>query len=103
MPGGDRTGPVGNGPFTGRGLGYCVSNQAPVSPAYGRGLGNRRGFARGLRRGYGNYPYPAPLYNNGPENRESDVAYLKETARSLENELNHVKDQIGKLEDKETE
>lgn len=24
MPGGDRTGPIGMGPMTGRGLGYCT-------------------------------------------------------------------------------
>ncbi len=103
MPCGDRTGPVGNGPFTGRRLGYCAGNQVPAGPVYGRGMGNRRGFARGMRRGYGNYPYSAPLYNNEPENRESDVAYLKETARALEDELNHVKGQIEKLKDNNTE
>ena len=37
MPGRDRTGPAGDGPATGRGLGPC-----------GRGLGYRRGFERGF-------------------------------------------------------
>ena len=53
MPGGDRTGPDGNGSLTGRGLGRCSGSDAPgrgsnVSPR--RGLGrqaNREG--RGFR------------------------------------------------------
>jgi len=37
MPGQDGTGPMGQGPLTGRGLGPC-----------GRGLAFRRGFGRGF-------------------------------------------------------
>jgi Family of unknown function (DUF5320) len=37
MPRQDKTGPLGQGPLTGRGLGPC-----------GRGLGMRRGFGRGM-------------------------------------------------------
>jgi hypothetical protein len=40
MPGMDRTGPLGQGPLTGRGLGPC-------------GAGFRRGFGRGMGRGFG--------------------------------------------------
>ncbi|MBA7569646.1 hypothetical protein ES708_11387 [subsurface metagenome] len=29
MPGGDRTGPTGMGPMTGRGVGYCAGYQVP--------------------------------------------------------------------------
>ncbi len=35
MPGGDKTGPIGYGPLTGRGMGSC-----------GAGLGRGRGFRR---------------------------------------------------------
>lgn len=38
MPGFDRTGPLGQGPLTGRGLGPC-----------GTGVGFRRGFGRRVR------------------------------------------------------
>jgi len=41
MPGQDGTGPNGQGPMTGRGLGSCGK---------GLGLGMRRGFGRGLGR-----------------------------------------------------
>jgi len=37
MPGQDRTGPLGQGALTGRGLGPC-----------GKGIGFRRGFGRGF-------------------------------------------------------
>lgn len=37
MPGQDQTGPLGQGPMTGRGMGFC-------------GKGFRRGFGRGFRR-----------------------------------------------------
>ena len=74
MPGGDRTGPRGQGPMTGRGAGYCAGYPVPgyMNPApgggYGMGRGGGRGFGRGMgfRRGFGAgwavpavYPPPA--------------------------------------------
>jgi len=49
MPAGDGTGPVGRGPRTGRGAGYCSGYDAPgwVNPGPGRGLGRGRGGAWG--------------------------------------------------------
>lgn len=51
MPGGDRTGPRGMGPMTGRGVGFCagfgVPGYANPVPARGWGLGFGRGFHRG--------------------------------------------------------
>jgi len=47
MPGGDRTGPAGLGPMTGRRAGYCAGYQAPGYvnpwPRFGRGIGFGRG------------------------------------------------------------
>ena len=54
MPGGDRTGPLGMGPMTGRAAGYCAgySNPGFTNPVFGRGV---RGFGRGFfGRGRGN-------------------------------------------------
>lgn len=79
MPAGDRTGPRGLGPRTGRGLGYCSGFGAPgfMYPGpglgYGGGFGFGRGFGRGMGRGRGfwrprfgrfwGYPYsPMPPY-----------------------------------------
>ena len=42
MPGRDRTGPIGAGPMTGRGLGFCTGTGLGM----GLGLGCRRGFRR---------------------------------------------------------
>jgi hypothetical protein len=44
MPGRDRTGPIGAGPMTGRGLGFCTGTGLGM----GLGLGCRRGFGRGF-------------------------------------------------------
>jgi len=68
MPRGDRSGPDGMGPMTGRGLGYCAGSDRPGFMAdepprggagYGRGYGargrGRMGYGRGFGygRGYG--------------------------------------------------
>jgi hypothetical protein len=54
MPGRDRTGPLGAGPRTGRGLGYCSGYNRPgftnPNPVFRGGLGfGRRGMGRGWR------------------------------------------------------
>ncbi len=53
MPGGDRTGPWGAGPMTGRAAGFCAGYDVPgyMNPAFGRGFGGGRG--RGYGRGFG--------------------------------------------------
>lgn len=53
MPRGDRTGPSGMGPMTGRGAGYCAGYPTPgyMNPGWGRGGGGGRG--RGFFGGYG--------------------------------------------------
>lgn len=50
MPGGDRTGPGGFGPMTGRAAGYCAGYGMPgyANPTLGRGYG-------GWGRGYGGW------------------------------------------------
>lgn len=42
MPRGDRTGPDGKGPKTGRGLGYCSGSKTAGYTKSGRGLAKRR-------------------------------------------------------------
>lgn len=53
MPGGDRTGPEGKGPRTGRGLGYCNGHDSPGytndTDRPGRCYGQGRGCGRGYR------------------------------------------------------
>ena len=75
MPGGDGTGPMGMGPMTGGGRGYCVMPEGGYF-GRGRGSGRGRGQGRGWRRaqfGYGaarGYRYGVdPYYGlpNAPE------------------------------------
>ncbi len=54
MPGGDRSGPGGLGPRTGRALGYCTGHDAPgfaSGPGGGFGGGRGQGYGRGGGRG----------------------------------------------------
>jgi hypothetical protein len=70
MPARDQTGPLGQGPMTGRGLGICGAHRNAnntnnlrlgLRRGYGRGVG--RGLGRGMRGGYGYRfsDYEAPL------------------------------------------
>ena len=85
MPRGDRTGPWGQGPLTGRAAGYCAGYPVPgfMNPipgfgrrgGFGRGWrrGRGRGFGRGWGRGFGRgaqQPYPQLMYPPvPPQNR----------------------------------
>jgi hypothetical protein len=55
MPRGDRTGPMGAGPMTGRGAGICTGAGAPgfAGGGRGRGMGLGCGAGRSLGRGFG--------------------------------------------------
>lgn len=53
MPRGDRTGPMGLGPRTGRAMGYCAGYSAPGFMNPGPGLGLARGFGRSTGFGRG--------------------------------------------------
>ena len=57
MPRGDRTGPMGMGPRTGRAMGYCAGYDRPGSmqggPGFAPGMGYGVGFGRG--RGWRNW------------------------------------------------
>ncbi len=60
MPGGDGTGPLGRGPVTGRGMGFCTGDYVGRrGGGFGRGLGYGYGLGSGLgygcRRGFGRF------------------------------------------------
>jgi len=110
MPGGDGTGPRGEGPMTGRRAGYCVGYSAPgyanQGPrlGLGRGLGRGRGFRRFPGYGRGLYGPAAPVYGTGvaPVYQEPSVeeerTYLKNVMDGLEEELKEVKKRLQELE-----
>jgi len=114
MPLGDRTGPMGLGPMTGRGLGYCAGYPTPgyMNPyragfGWGRGLGYGRGFGFGRGFGYGRgfgfrgayYPYPVYPFAQAPVYNELD--FLKAQANVLKETLEEIQKRISSLEQSE--
>ena len=113
MPGGDRTGPLGRGPMTGRALGYCSGNNNPgfanpgYGPAYGRGRG--RGLGRGYwgrgrgfwRQGYRDpyfQPYPYDIETYPQPNKDEEKNYLQDLIKSLEEEIKTIKQRLQELD-----
>ena len=114
MPGGDRTGPMGMGPMTGRGAGYCAGSPAPGFMNRGAGFGRGVGFGRGGGgRGWRNRFYATGLTARqragafganaftGPaapaaEPREVDI--LQAQADQLSAALEEVKQSIERLQ-----
>ena len=113
MPGGDRTGPFGLGPMTGRRLGYCAGYNAPgfTIPRYGRGFG--RGLGRGFGRGRGfwwrfnrdpiYFPYQYDIGVNPQINRDEEKVYLEDMIKSLEEELRLTKKRLQELSSEKKE
>ena len=90
MPWGNKTGPNGAGPLTGRGAGDCagtsdvnygVRRGVGFGGAFRRGgRGAGRGMARGVGRGFGFSP------NVAPTSKES----LQQQREFLQNQLNQI-------------
>ncbi len=101
MPAGDKTGPEGMGPMTGRGAGYCSSDDVPgyANPMPGRGLGMGRGqwFRRGRGGGRGRRRFGyAPAWDAPPPVQE--VGFLKSQAEWLKAQLDAIGRRITELE-----
>ena len=108
MPGGNRTGPVGAGPMTGRGAGFCagfgVAGCAnPVGGCgygmgFGRGMGRGRGFGRGfgVAGAVGSYPVNVPFEPVLTSTQELEG--LKQQAEFLQNDLSRISERIELLE-----
>jgi len=117
MPRGDRTGPNGFGPRTGRGLGYCSGYSTPgyitdngmgLGRGYGGGRGGGRGYGRGQGYGRGWNAYPpvnyAPNYiAPGPYDEEAYTKNLENQVKYLEDSLNAVKEQLESQKAKKSE
>ena len=112
MPFGDRTGPLGQGPRTGRGAGFCAGFQAPGSPNPARawGFGGRGGgrgrrnwfYATGLTGWQRAAGWPA-AYAGQPEAAFAgapEILALKSQAASLEGALEAIRKRLEDLEAK---
>jgi hypothetical protein len=119
MPRGDRTGPAGLGPMTGRGAGYCAGYPVPgfMNPAWGRGGGGRGwgggGGGFGHRHGYyaagmsgrqrafvglPDYAPPFPAASGPLMTKEQELEALKNQAKYFEQALDDLRNQISEVE-----
>lgn len=101
MPRGDGTGPMGMGPMTGRGMGYCAGYRAPgfASGGFGRGMGRGggRGFGFGFRRG-GGYGFAPPFAGTATAIAPDEETVLRTQLGYLEDQLNTIKTRLNELE-----
>ncbi len=126
MPRGDRTGPVGMGPRTGRAVGYCSGAEVPgfANPVAGRGFGMGFGRGRGAWSGafgrggrgwrnmfyatglpgwmrFGSYAAPfGDLAQSQAVSPEFEKKALKNQAEALQSELDFIKKRLGEIESK---
>jgi len=102
MPRGDKTGPKGNGPKTGRQMGDCAGSNNPGRTTgnfgFGRGRGRRANMNTGMGRRFRNR-------NEGlfPENEtEQDLFdFLKEEILSLKDQLSGLNKRLSNSKNSE--
>lgn len=110
MPRGNGTGPMGMGPMTGHGVGYCAGFAAlgyanPVGYGGGYGGSFKGGFGRGRGHRYmfyatgipgcARYGYPAYMGRNTAAFDEK--TFLSNQAEFLENQLLQIKERMSDL------
>ena len=118
MPGGDRTGPAGLGPMTGRRAGFCAGYPAAgfMNPAWGRGGGGRgrgRGSGGGgwrhrhgyLATGMPGWQWGWPTYPPPPTapfapfmTKEQELEVLRNQAKAFERALEDLNRRIREVE-----
>ena len=116
MPRGDRTGPEGRGPKTGRAAGFCAGHSMPgyANPEPRTGWGFASGLSRGAGRGWRHmfyatglpgwqrewypsraYPYSVPAARTMTKQQEMEG--LKVQAESFENALGEIRKRLDEL------
>jgi len=118
MPKGNKTGPSGLGPRTGRELGYCGGYSTP-GYTKGPGMGRGRGYGGGRGWGRGGWSrgrrfYPEPYYQaqdsaRGPitgvspwftvHTPEEEVKYLEETLSGMKKEIESIEKRLDELQE----
>ena len=96
MPGFDGTGPLGDGPTTGRGMGRgVVPTAAARGPGRGRGYGwmyHATGVPGCMRYGCHVWASTRPQ-----QSREEEVDFLQQQANRLRNQLDAIEERLGNL------
>jgi hypothetical protein len=100
MPGRDGSGPVGAGPMTGGGFGYCTgydNRQGNCRFGFGRGFqGNQRISRRPAR-------FARNFYSQEPASltHQEEKQFLHNEADRLQNQLNAVRKRLDEFENQE--
>jgi len=108
MPAGDGTGPLGMGPMTGRGMGFCGGYAAPgrAYPGSGRRFFGRGGWIGGGGHGWRHWYYATglPRWARGgippayaPPSREQQIEALKGQAAWLKEQLDAINRRMEEL------
>jgi Family of unknown function (DUF5320) len=114
MPRGDRTGPMGMGPLTGRGAGFCAGSRGPLFGRFFRG-----GYGRGAAFGGGGRGWRHKFYETGlpgwmrfgrggpafmeEPSPDTEKRLLEEEAGALKNQLEIVRKLLDALKGEEGE
>jgi hypothetical protein len=98
MPRGDGTGPAGQGPMTGRGMGYCAGFNAPgfMNPGLGRAFG-WGGAATGFRRGFRRFGFGMPFVQPQVITEREEKEILQEELEALKQEMKEIEKRLKEL------
>jgi len=103
MPGGNNTGPMGMGPRTGRGMGYCTGHDRPGFAQSGCGFGHGRGWRhRAYTTGHPGWqhgPYAPGWWGTYPT-APDEATVLKTQAEQLQTQLDAIQQRLTELENK---
>ncbi len=89
MPGMDKTGPLGQGPLTGRGLGQCRA-----------GAGFRKGFGRGIGRGFGFRRFAMVPTQTMELTQANEKQILEQELKEIELEKQEIEKRLKELKTK---
>ena len=114
MPGRNRTGPMGMGPMTGRGTGWCTGyagrnvDYPAAGPGCGMGFGwgrgsggggrMGRGFGRGGGMRFGGYETPYGYRAYAPPDPDRERQALANHAEALQAELDWIQKRLDAIE-----
>ena len=87
MPGQDRTGPLGQGQLTGRGLGPC-------GRGIGRGLGMGRGRGLGFR---ARNIQTMPIQQSAVITEKQEKEFLEQELTALKEEMKEIEERLKKI------
>ena len=93
MPGGDRTGPMGCGPMTGRGTGYCANG--PINNRFGGGFAGGFGCGRGRRGRTGFFSPMTSAFRDAGTINIGPKEVLGERARALRAAADRIGAMLG--------